>query len=92
MENRVRDYMAHHPALKVLTAQEREVLRQGYADGYQDAMLDLMDQLAAWMEHAERGARDGAHLYHQGRIALILDIQEWAKNAIEDYEQCKNTR
>ena len=89
IQERVIDYISHHPAFKVLTGKELVLLQNGYVDGYQDAMLDLLDKLAAWMKHAERGAKDGSHLYHLGQIALILALKDWAKAAIEDYEQCK---
>jgi len=39
-----------------------------------DAIVEYLDK---WMAHAVRGMRNGATAYHQGKVALITDIQDW---------------
>lgn len=48
----------------------------------------VSEYLDKWMEHATRGSEKGNHIYHLGKIALILDIQEWLK---EDKETPSNS-
>ena len=39
----------------------------------------ISEYLDKWMEHATRGSEKGNHIYHLGKIDLILAIQEWLK-------------
>ena len=68
----------------------------GHIEGYQNAFKagaewqkkQVSEYLDKWMEHATRGSEKGNHIYHLGKIALILDIQEWLK---EDKETPSNS-
>lgn len=48
-----------------------------FRDGYKQAKRDFLAVLDKWMEHAIRGMEKGATAYHQGKIALILDLKDW---------------
>ena len=39
-----------------------------------DALLEYLDK---WMAKAVRWMQVGASAYHQGKVALITDIQDW---------------
>ena len=43
----------------------------------------VSEYLDKWMEHATRGSGKGNHIYHLGKIDLILAIQEWLKEEDE---------
>ena len=48
-----------------------------FVAGYRKAEKDFLEVLGRWLEHAERGMKVGATAYHQGKVALIVDLQDW---------------
>lgn len=53
---------------------------EAYIEGYEKAREEFRAILNSWQEHATRGMRKGSVAYHQGKIALIIDLLEWLKN------------
>ena len=55
----------------------------GFKAGAEWQKKQVSEYLDKWMEHATRGSEKGNHIYHLGKIDLILAIQEWLKEEDE---------
>lgn len=57
----------------------KEYCKQDFKAGAEWMKKQTSEYLDKWMEHSVRGCEKGNHIYFQGKIALILDIQDWLK-------------
>ena len=58
-------------------------LQNAFEAGAEWQKKQVSEYLDKWMEHATRGSEIGNHIYHLGKIDLILAIQEWLKEEDE---------
>ena len=62
---------------------DQEIYSKGLKAGAEWQKKQVSEYLDKWMEHATRGSEKGNHIYHLGKIDLILAIQEWLKEEDE---------
>ena len=75
LEQAAEYYAEDHSDSYVLEAIKHEAFKAG-AKWQKKKVSEYLDK---WMEHATRGSEKGSHIYHLGKIDLILAIQEWLK-------------